>query len=229
MAKKAAKSSKKPAEAAPPASAALPAGLAVETVPIDSLQFDPTNAKKHGARDLKVIGASIEKFGQVLPLVVWKGIVKGGNGTLQAMRSLGLPTVSIVRVDHLTEAKARELALVLNRSSQLSEWNEEVLLAQLRELESVDVDLDAMGFDRASMDALVDSALAAAGETSPTPRAESGGSDPAEARAGKTSASPSAPPKDRFQILITCRDESHQTELLDRFDGEQLECRALTT
>lgn len=32
---------------------------------------------------------------------------------------------------------------------------------------------------------------------------------------------------DQFKIVITCRDEAHQTELLDRFDREGLESKAL--
>ena len=32
---------------------------------------------------------------------------------------------------------------------------------------------------------------------------------------------------EQFLILITCRDERHQVELLNRFQGEGLECKAL--
>jgi hypothetical protein len=32
---------------------------------------------------------------------------------------------------------------------------------------------------------------------------------------------------EQFLVLITCRDEKHQVELLRRFQGEGLECRAL--
>jgi hypothetical protein len=31
----------------------------------------------------------------------------------------------------------------------------------------------------------------------------------------------------QFLVLITCRDEKHQVELLSRFSGEGLECKAL--
>jgi hypothetical protein len=32
---------------------------------------------------------------------------------------------------------------------------------------------------------------------------------------------------EQFPILITCRDEHHQAEMLERFRGEGVECRAL--
>jgi hypothetical protein len=33
----------------------------------------------------------------------------------------------------------------------------------------------------------------------------------------------------QFFLILTCRDEAHQVELLRRFQGEGLECRALLT
>jgi hypothetical protein len=32
---------------------------------------------------------------------------------------------------------------------------------------------------------------------------------------------------EQFLVLVTCRDEKHQVELLERFKGEGLECKAL--
>lgn len=153
----------------------------------------------------------------------------------QAARAHGGWTeVDVRRVDHLTEAQARQLAIVLNRSAQLAGWDEAVLLETLRDLESLDVDLAGIGFDRATMDALVNDALAAASgdDSSAAPRAIEGGDDPSEARAGdlyfvSTSAGPPRDDETKYKIIVTCRDEAHQTELLDRFEQEQLECRAL--
>jgi hypothetical protein len=34
-------------------------------------------------------------------------------------------------------------------------------------------------------------------------------------------------PPEQFLVLITCRDEEHQVELLERFNEEGLQCRAL--
>jgi hypothetical protein len=41
-----------------------------ETVPIDSLSFDPANVRKHGERNLATIKASLQRFGQQKPIVV---------------------------------------------------------------------------------------------------------------------------------------------------------------
>ena len=236
MAKKAAKKAK-----TPPKSSGTPAENsvdsprlpAVEIVPIESLEFDPRNARKHDARDLAVTGASLDRFGQVEPLIVWRNVVIAGNGRLQHMRAKGTTHAEIRRMDHLTEAEARELAVRLNRSGTLAGWNEEILLETLREIESSGVDLSAaLAYDRAELDALTNAALQSAERSlgtddSPMPVSEDGGDDPAET-APRTSATPGDPPKDQFRILITCRDEGHQAELIDRFDAEGLTFRAQT-
>lgn len=210
---------KKAAKKTAPEPAATPSALTVERVPLSELTFDTKNAKKHGERDLAVTGKSLDEFGQVEPLIVWQGTVIGGNGRLEAMRARGWTHADIHRVDHLTEAKARQLAIVLNRSSQIAGWDEEVLLAQLRELESQEVDLDAMGCDRAFLDSLASDAIEAADQvTAAIP--SSGGGNGGGSRSGGSKGSGEVR---TFRILITCRDEMHQQELLDRFEQEKLE------
>jgi hypothetical protein len=51
----------------------------------------------------------------------------------------------------------------------------------------------------------------------------------AESRLAALSATPAAAAAcpAQFLILVTCRDEKHQVELLNRLGGEGLECRAL--
>jgi len=44
--------------------------LKVKRVAIDSLFFDPSNARKHGQKNMESIKGSLAKFGQVEPLVV---------------------------------------------------------------------------------------------------------------------------------------------------------------
>ena len=48
----------------------------------------------------------------------------------------------------------------------------------------------------------------------------------AEAAAAQTPRAVEGVPE-QFLVLVTCRDEKHQVELLGRFHGEGLECRAL--
>ncbi len=71
----------------------------VETVPLDQLTPDPDNARVHGRDNLAAIRASLERLGQVRPLLTTSsGTVLAGNGTLAVMRAMGWPEVQILRL-----------------------------------------------------------------------------------------------------------------------------------
>lgn len=122
--------------------------LAIKRVSVDAVQFDPSNARKHDKKNLDAIKGSLAKFGQVEPLVVQKssGVVVGGNGRLAAMKSLGWKEVDIVEVD-LDPTQATALALALNRTAELAEWDSDVLTNALKSLQAADFDIGEIGFD----------------------------------------------------------------------------------
>jgi hypothetical protein len=102
--------------------------LKQENIKIDSIKFFPKNARVHRKKNLDSIRASLARFGQVEPLVVQKStsFVLGGNGRLEAMRSLGWNEASCVFVD-ISDKEALALSVALNRTSELSEWDIEAL------------------------------------------------------------------------------------------------------
>ncbi len=70
------------------------------------------------------------------------------NGTLVAARSLGWREISVARCpDHWDELQVKAFALADNRSAELAEWDEQVLNAQLQELELAEFDVEAIGFE----------------------------------------------------------------------------------
>jgi len=121
--------------------------LATSLVSIDSLIKDKKNARKHGVKNLKAIEESFKRFGQVEPLVVRKADIRvlGGNGRLDVMTKLGYKEVSVHYVD-ISEKEADALAITLNRSGELAEWDKDVLSALLKDL-SDDFDLGDLGFE----------------------------------------------------------------------------------
>jgi len=121
--------------------------LKVKLVPIASLKLDGKNARKHGEGNLAAIRASLEKFEQVEPLVVHgrTGKVIGGNGRLKVLRELGIKKVPVVEVD-LPLVEIRALAIALNRTGELAEWDIGALGEELRFLSDKDFDLGLTGF-----------------------------------------------------------------------------------
>ena len=117
-------------------------------VQIAQLSLDPSNARKHSARNLDAIAASLKKFGQRKPIVVHKGVVLAGNGTLEAAKTLGWTEIEVAEVPSdwdLDTAKA--YALADNRTAELAEWDESELAKQLLELQDADWDITELGFD----------------------------------------------------------------------------------
>ncbi len=131
-------------------------GLQVETVPVDSLSPDPSNVRRHPERNLETIKASLRRFGQQKPIVVdAKGIVRAGNGTLEAAKALGWDKIAVVRSD-LAGSEATAFAIADNRSAELAEWDGTALAEQLRSLQSEDFDLDAVGYDDDEIAGMID-------------------------------------------------------------------------
>ena len=122
--------------------------MAVEDVPVDTLQFDPANVRKHPEQNLAAIKASLSRFGQQKPIVVGAGnVVVAGNGTLAAAKALGWRTVKAVRTT-LTGAEATAFAIADNRTAELAEWDEASLHQQLAAIAIDDEELlAATGFD----------------------------------------------------------------------------------
>ena len=136
--------------------------LKIESVPVEKLTFDPSNARKHSDANLSAIAQSLKDFGQRKPIVVnAENVIVAGNGTVEAARLLGLTDVDVVRVPKDWSAdQVKAFALADNRTAELAEWNPEVLSAQLLELDEAGFDVEALGFD----------AVKVAGEDSETPK-----------------------------------------------------------
>jgi DNA modification methylase len=130
--------------------------MKIETVKIDSLSLDPANARKHDDRNIETIVGSLRRFGQQTPLVVDKSnVVRAGNARLEAAKRIGWDTIQIVRTE-LTSSDAIAYAIADNRTSELAEWDDDILAAQLQGLLTEDeVLLDAAGFDEAELEALL--------------------------------------------------------------------------
>lgn len=124
------------------------ANLDVKKCLLSSLKFDDKNARKHDKKNLKSIKDSLDKFGQVEPLVVQKSTMKviGGNGRLEAMKDLGWKDCDIALID-IDNDKAKALGLALNRSAELAEWDDDNLKELLSELDAEGWDLEGLGWN----------------------------------------------------------------------------------
>lgn len=126
------------------------------TLPIDQLFFDPTNARKHGSRNLDAIKASLTKFGQQKPIVIDpNNTVLAGNGTLRAAYELGWAHIQCVR-SSLKATEASAFAIADNRTAELAEWDIERLANTLNNIEAnPNAQLWSTGFDKQELAQLI--------------------------------------------------------------------------
>jgi len=166
-------------------------------IQITELSLDPKNARKHSARNLEAIAASLNKFGQRKPIVVHRGVVLAGNGTLEAAKSLGWTEIDVAEVpDDWDNDTAKAYALADNRTAELAEWDESELAKQLLELEDNGWDIAQLSFE--IKDNFIEEK-----DTEEKPFAE------------------------RYEVVIECDNEDQQSSLLLRLSEEGLKVRAI--
>lgn len=145
---------RKTARTKQPELAHIAADLRPLATAIATLTPDPANARKHGARNLETIAASLRQFGQVKPIVVTEGgQIIAGNGTVEAARTLGWTHVAATRFANVEQARA--YALADNRTAELADWDIDLLKSQVDELAALDFDVASLGFDTSDIDRII--------------------------------------------------------------------------
>ncbi len=126
----------------------------IEHWPIQRLVPYAANARTHSDEQVAQIAASMVEFGFTNPILAGAdGIIVAGHGRLAAATKLGLATVPVVVLDHLSPTQRRALVIADNRIAENAGWDEAVLRAELAALDAADFDLALTGFDA---DALAD-------------------------------------------------------------------------
>ena len=120
----------------------------IEPWPTDMLIPYARNARQHSDAQVAQIAASIAEFGFTNPILAGSdGVIVAGHGRLAAAQKLGLVTVPVVVLDHLSPTQRRALVLADNRIAENASWDEDLLRVELADLQDAGFDLDITGFD----------------------------------------------------------------------------------
>ena len=120
----------------------------IEHWPLARLLPYARNARTHSDDQVAQIAASIVEFGFTNPCLVGAdGVLVAGHGRLLAARKLGLDTVPVVLLDHLSPTQRRALVLADNRIAENAGWDDAMLRTELEALQADGFDLDLTGFD----------------------------------------------------------------------------------
>jgi ParB-like chromosome segregation protein Spo0J len=102
---------------------------------------------RHNDSAVDAVAESIRVYGFRQPIVVdetYEIIV--GNTRYKAAFNLGLKQVPVHVARGLTSAQVKAYRIADNRTAELADWNYELLIKELTELQQMDFDMDLTGF-----------------------------------------------------------------------------------
>ena len=149
---------------------------------LKDLKHDQKNARKRTDRSASLIKESLERYGAARSIVIDEdNRILAGNGTIEGAKAAGIKNLRVIETDGteiiavkrtgLSEEEKVGLALADNRTSDLSDWDADMLkqlseeqditpwfdLSDLAELGAVAPDFDAATEnDQGELDALAD-------------------------------------------------------------------------
>jgi site-specific DNA-methyltransferase (adenine-specific) len=105
---------------------------------IKDLKSDHKNARKRTDRSAKLIAESLQRYGAARSIVIdEENRILAGNGTIEGAKAAGIKNVRVIETDGteiiavkrtgLTEDEKIGLALADNRTSDLSDWDKDML------------------------------------------------------------------------------------------------------
>ncbi|NLF32047.1 MAG: DNA modification methylase [Planctomycetes bacterium] len=133
--------------------------MKVELRSIDAVHPYDRHARRIAAA-VDAVAESIRRFGFRQPIVVdAAGVILCGHVRYEAARRLGLRRVPVHIAGELTAAEARAYRLADNKLAELATWDEDLLAAELAELQAMAVNLDGLGFSERELAELLAGAV----------------------------------------------------------------------
>lgn len=129
--------------------------LQVEWIAMTELQSPQRRVRKRLAEHVVDAILAIKTFGFISPITVRGKVVIDGHTRIEAAKELDMDKVPCIDVSHLSDIKARALAISLNRLAERGEWDFPELKLELESLEIDGFDLSLTFFDEKQLDIIV--------------------------------------------------------------------------
>lgn len=175
---------------------------------------DPANLRLHPDANKKAIVGSVRRFKPWRSISIDEGnVIYAGNETANACAAEGYKEVVVVdlqpgqllaaRRSDLTETEKTAYGIADNQTALTASWADELPDA-INSLQLDGFDVASLGFSDAQLKKYL------------------GQED--DPNAGKEQDIPA-----KWLVVVTCRNEAHQLELLEKFQGEGIECSAIVS
>ena len=122
--------------------------MQIEQLKVGDLIPYVNNSRTHSDEQVMQVASSIKEFGFTNPILIDgdSGII-AGHGRLMAAKKLGLDEVPCIRLGYLSEAQRKAYVIADNKLALNSGWDNDLLKIELMQLDSIDFDLNLIGFD----------------------------------------------------------------------------------
>ena len=127
--------------------------MKTETIDIDLLKEFPDNPRIHNENQIVEMAKSIERFGQIRPMVIDENnVLLAGHGIRLALKHLKRKEGDILRITGLSENEKKKLVLADNKIAELGSTDYDKVFDLVKTLGD---DLDIPGFDEKILNDLV--------------------------------------------------------------------------
>lgn len=110
--------------------------------------FPYTNNPRINDEAVDTVVSSIKEFGFQVPIIVdVNNVIIAGHTRWQAAQKLGMETVPTIVATNLSDIKARAYRIMDNKSAEKSRWDLDKLLVEFEDLETLNCNMEALGFD----------------------------------------------------------------------------------
>lgn len=100
------------------------------------------------------VAESIKEFGFKVPIIIdSNNVIVAGHTRQLSAKKLGMEQVPVIVADDLSDSQIKAFRLADNRVAEFSEWDFELMY---KELNSLDIDMEAFGFEEELPDIDID-------------------------------------------------------------------------
>jgi len=124
--------------------------MQIQYIEIDHLIPYERNPRKND-QAVDAVAASIKEFGFKVPIVIdSNNVIVAGHTRFKAAKALGMDAVPCIIADDLTDEQVRAFRLADNKTSELAEWDLDLLSIELEDISTID--MGSFGFEDATDD-----------------------------------------------------------------------------
>jgi DNA modification methylase len=119
------------------------------------------NPRIHPEKQIRMLARNIDTFGFLIPcLIDDQDKLLIGTARVCAADQLGMTSIPVIRISHLSEAEKRAFTIADNKLTEMSKWDADILRSDLQFFSDLDIDFDfsILGFETPEIDIILNSA-----------------------------------------------------------------------